>query len=122
MYIYGSHLPINRCFPTKKYKRLKQILIRMKDRKFFVKECVICLDAITNESDCKMLSCFHIFHSKCIFTWLGTNSSCPMCNKVFNKQEDIKIDLDKHRMNAITVDNECFFSDHIIVRTPDLLT
>lgn len=25
-------------------------------------------------------------------------------------------------MNAISVDNECFFSDHIIIRKPDLLT
>ena len=25
-------------------------------------------------------------------------------------------------MNSISVDNECFYSDHIVVRKPDLLT
>ena len=86
-----------------------------------VKECVICIDPVQNDSDCKMLSCFHIFHSDCITNWLVTTSSCPMCNKAFRRREHIKLDLKKHQMNAINVDNEYFYSDHIIVRKPDLL-
>ena len=93
----------------------------MKDRKFMVKECVICIDPISNDSDCKMLSCFHIFHSQCISSWLLANGSCPMCNKMFLKRDHIKLDLKKHQMNAINVDNEYFYSDHIIVRRPDCL-
>lgn len=119
--IHGTKLPIDKCFPTKKYHKLKQILIRMRDRKYMVKECVICIDPVLNESDCKMLSCFHIFHSNCITHWLSTNRTCPMCNRAFQRREDIKLDLKKHQMNAINVDNEYFYSDHIITRKPDVL-
>ena len=45
-----------------------------------------------------------------------------MCNRTFNNRESIRLDLKKHQMNAISVDNECFFSDHIMVRKPDALT
>jgi hypothetical protein len=93
----------------------------MRDRKFMVKECVICIDNIVNESDCKMLSCFHIFHSACITSWLAAQGTCPMCNKKFEKREHIKLDLKRHQMNAINVDNEYFYSDHIITRVPDQL-
>ena len=30
--------------------------------------------------------------------------------------------MKENQMNAISVDNECFYSDHIIVRRPDILT
>jgi hypothetical protein len=93
----------------------------MKDRKYFVQECVICIEPIKNDSKCRMLSCFHIFHSKCIDNWLLNNASCPMCNKRLTSQDDIKIDLKEHQMNSISVDNECFYSDHIVARKPELL-
>ena len=44
-----------------------------------------------------------------------------MCNKVFNKVEDVVLNLEDHEMQQISVDNEVFYSDHIIVRKPDLL-
>lgn len=70
----------------------------MKDRKYFVSECVICFDAIVNKSNCRMLSCFHIFHRDCIDNWLIKIASCPMCNKTFTHKNDIKIDLLEHEM------------------------
>jgi hypothetical protein len=121
-YIFGTNMIIKKCFPTKSYHKIKQILIRMKDRKYMVNECVICIEPISNDSQCKMLSCFHIFHSECIHNWLCQTANCPVCNKDLNKKDHIKLDLKKHQMNSISVDNECFFSDHIIVRRPDILT
>lgn len=44
-----------------------------------------------------------------------------MCNKIFKTEADIKIDLKEHQMNSISVDNEYFYSDHIVIRKPDLL-
>ena len=120
-YIQGTRFVINKCFPVKTYSRLKQTLIRMKTRKFFVQECVICIEPIRNDCKCRMLSCFHIFHAECIENWLVTNASCPMCNKQLTKSTDIKLDYKDHQMNSISVDNECFFSDHIVIRKPDLL-
>ena len=94
----------------------------MKDRKYMVNECVICIDPIVNQTDCRMLSCFHIFHSDCIENWLTQTASCPICNKELNTKENIRLDLKEHQMNSISVDNECFYSDHIIVRKPDILS
>ena len=44
-----------------------------------------------------------------------------MCNKTFTHKNDIKIDLLEHEMQQISVDNEYFYSDHIIVRKPEIL-
>ena len=85
MNIKGTKLNIEKYFPERSYQKLKKSLIRMKDRKFFVNECVICLEPINNDSMCRMLSCFHIFHQHCVMNWLVTNASCPMCNKDLSK-------------------------------------
>jgi len=84
---------IDKFFPAKSYQKLKEALIRMKDRKYFVQECVICIEPITNKSRCRMLSCFHIFHAPCIDQWLVNNACCPMCNKKLVSFDDIKLDL-----------------------------
>lgn len=78
--IAGTKHQIDKHFPARTYRQLKHTLIRMKDRKYFVQECIICLESIQNQTMCRMLSCFHIFHSKCIEAWLTQTSSCPMCN------------------------------------------
>jgi len=44
-----------------------------------------------------------------------------MCNKSLQTKEEVKINFKKHQIQAINVDNECFYSDHIIVRKPTLL-
>ena len=61
-----------------------------------------------------MLSCFHIFHHSCIDGWICKNASCPMCNKLFESPKDIEIDFLEHEIQQISVDNEAFYSDHII--------
>lgn len=45
--------------------------------------CAICLDDfISGESLVRELPCYHIFHSECVDTFLGENSSlCPLCKK-----------------------------------------
>lgn len=88
----------------------------MKDRKYMVSECVICMEEIKNESLCRMLSCFHIYHKECIDGWLKKQNTCPVCNKVFNTKQAVKFNFDEEEMQQISVDNECFYSDHLINR------
>jgi len=52
--------------------------------------CCICLDEVTNKQDYVSLNCGHIFHNKCLETWVKTqnknkyNSNCPLC-RMHNK-------------------------------------
>jgi hypothetical protein len=43
--------------------------------------CVVCLEQITNGDDKRILTtCGHVFHVKCIDTWLtGKSNKCPLC-------------------------------------------
>lgn len=53
-------------------------------------KCVICLDvnelSQPNTDDKYISTCSHIFHKKCINTWLRINFSCPTCRKRPNKK------------------------------------
>jgi len=41
-------------------------------------ECSICLDK-NEEPYCKIKSCSHIFHKKCLNKWYSTTNNCPYC-------------------------------------------
>lgn len=92
---------------------IKKILIRFKSRKFLTTECTICLCPVTNDSICRMLNCFHIYHSECIQTWFVDNASCPNCKKKFGRGVSNRYELDD-LVRTINVDNECFYSEHLV--------
>lgn len=50
------------------------------------KECSICLDEFESKDPIRMISCHHLFHSKCIDKWLSENNyKCPICrHKIAN--------------------------------------
>jgi len=89
------------------------MMIGLKDLKFITSTCAICLDSIKNEQKCRILSCFHVFHAKCITGWLIKASSCPNCKKEFTRKLDIEFEREKQPMENIEVDYDCFYSDHI---------
>lgn len=47
------------------------------------RRCPICLGCYDGSEDALTLrivnNCGHTMHSSCLQTWLGTNSSCPLC-------------------------------------------
>ena len=45
-----------------------------------------------------------------------------MCNKRLVTSEDVQMNMKEAQMNSISVDNECFYSDHIVQNKPDILT
>ncbi len=105
--------PIDKVYPKLTYFEIKKILIRNKDRKFLIQQCTICLEDIKDNTVCRMLSCYHIFHRECIDSWLGHNADCPICKKEFTCTKDLIFDQEQF-MNTINVDNEYFYSDHLI--------
>ena len=44
-----------------------------------------------------------------------------MCNKQHTNEDEIRLDFKEHQLQCIAVDNENFYSDHVIVRKPDIL-
>ncbi len=58
--------------------------------------CSICLDTFPkyflmfkqDEKISNPFTCNHVFHSKCIKTWINNNRSCPICrNKEVKKEK-----------------------------------
>ena len=43
------------------------------------KQCIICLGDYNNGDELTTLPCFHLFHPKCINTWLLSKNICPVC-------------------------------------------
>ena len=87
---------INEAFKSLSYKRIKEKLISLKDVTFIVGTCTICIDKLYDKQQCRILSCFHIFHKKCVTKWLLKDPSCPTCQKKFITKEDMKqFDLTK---------------------------
>jgi hypothetical protein len=42
-------------------------------------ECCICLTNYVENDELNKLKCTHMFHKKCLMTWLMTNQTCPIC-------------------------------------------
>jgi hypothetical protein len=52
-------------------------------------QCSICFDEfILAEPDVRKLPCSHLFHEKCIFPWLRTSGTCPVCRACLNQPGD----------------------------------
>ena len=53
------------------------------------KQCAICLENYVKGDESIALPCIHIFHAKCIKTWLTSHNNCPSCkNEIKYEMED----------------------------------
>lgn len=53
-------------------------------------ECAICLNDLNSEARRK-LPCGHIFHKKCVNTWLARKNICPLCRLPLFENYDVRI-------------------------------
>ncbi|KAJ3692899.1 hypothetical protein LUZ60_011994 [Juncus effusus] len=81
---------LNRSFapppPPLRKKSLKSLPIVNVNHDFNISEeseCQICLMSFTQGDKIRVLpQCAHVFHAKCVDTWLMSRSSCPSCRHV----------------------------------------
>ena len=66
-------------FPVSKIKDISKLT---EDKK----KCCICLENFKINDETINLPCIHIFHSKCIKTWMKRQDICPICkNKIIDE-------------------------------------
>ena len=54
--------------------------------------CCICMETVKNKYKSRHLVCYHSFHSECIYRWLEERQCCPLCNKIFSKDDNLSIE------------------------------
>jgi len=65
--------------PVEPFESLEPVYEQKKIEVLLDDECSICMDK--NNLIWVSLPCEHKFHEECIFTWIETNLSCPICRK-----------------------------------------
>ena len=45
---------------------------------YSISQCTFCLEEFRNGDVLRRLTCFHIFHKRCIDRWLKLNGFCPI--------------------------------------------
>lgn len=83
----------------------------------YEEDCSICLCSMKNKK-VKFVKCKHVFHIKCINSWLQYNATCPVCRSIVcdeHENDDLKeiqrdlIELlnlvDLNSLNALLFDN-----------------
>lgn len=69
---------------------LPKRLLTTSDKEIVNEEiCPICIESYTAEDTIRILPCQHVFHRKCVDTWLFQKETCPMCKYNIVKQRDI---------------------------------
>lgn len=43
------------------------------------RNCVICLEDLSEGREAVSMPCSHLFHGDCIEEWLNTSHKCPIC-------------------------------------------
>ncbi|POO00303.1 43kDa postsynaptic protein [Trema orientale] len=54
--------------------------------KAYADDCMICLEKVLLGS---LLPCSHMFHTDCLFKWLGRSHSCPVCRSELPDAPDV---------------------------------
>jgi len=51
--------------------------------------CVICHEPLSAGQSVRRLPCLHLFHKRCIQTWLSVRPTCPLCNLKLENMESV---------------------------------
>lgn len=43
--------------------------------------CSVCTEDYTDDDEAVTTECNHLFHARCLATWVKTKNTCPICRK-----------------------------------------
>ena len=78
-------LPCFNCIlvPLRRMYKRKQLLKKLVIIQEQEDNCSICLEKLNTSETCKLKSCGHYYHTKCIIQWLTEEKNiCPLCRIV----------------------------------------
>lgn len=55
------------------------VIVEEKDENGKSNECSICFEDFSNDNQASRMPCSHLFHTRCIYGWLHTRNTCPLC-------------------------------------------
>ncbi|KAL2536265.1 RING-H2 finger protein ATL57 [Forsythia ovata] len=67
-----------------------------------IEDCPICLSEFEEREIVKMIPfCQHMFHPRCIDTWLSSHVTCPVCRstQLFNRVEEVCFDVKQEKID-----------------------
>ncbi|KAL2541063.1 RING-H2 finger protein ATL57 [Abeliophyllum distichum] len=67
-----------------------------------IEECTICLSEFEDRDIVKIIPyCKHVFHPKCIDTWLSLHVTCPLCRspQLFENVDEFSLDMKQQEDN-----------------------
>jgi len=76
---------IKECFKNNN-KNDNKTIVSFKSRQIGnFQECVICLEDMKNQEILTLIHCSHMYHTKCLESWILINNTCPLCDIKVNK-------------------------------------
>ncbi|KAN0063508.1 hypothetical protein ACQY0O_003955 [Thecaphora frezii] len=65
-----------------KASQIATLLAEGKVKENTAERCLVCLEDWTDDDECRLLACQHVFHTSCVDRWLTSSSNtCPMCRR-----------------------------------------
>ncbi|GKV18176.1 hypothetical protein SLEP1_g28597 [Rubroshorea leprosula] len=88
-----SHDSSSSGFSPKLLRKLPQFRFsKQTTHTYFEADCAVCLDGFRQGQWCRKLDgCGHLFHRKCVDTWLVKIAACPVCRRRVCLDEDKSI-------------------------------
>ncbi|CAG9321199.1 unnamed protein product [Blepharisma stoltei] len=75
--------------------------------------CTICLDELKNGEKVRKLACEHIYHMKCIDSWIQNKSDCPLCKQLVREVGKSEETLETS-MNETVIGSQSIRQDIVI--------
>ncbi|CAA2966190.1 RING-H2 finger ATL57-like [Olea europaea subsp. europaea] len=67
-----------------------------------IEDCPICLSEFEETEIVKLIPyCRHVFHPRCVDTWLSSHVTCPVCRstQLFNTVEEVCLDVKQEKLD-----------------------